>query len=126
MVDEEEDEGKVLLLSAITEIRDQKKSVSVICQSEVAEQHSEIPGLGNARTADGAKEAVATAAEAARDVDNNLVLCGVRLLGDQVGEKQWRKLDKWTRALWDCVRPNGVLVTVWSGGGGGEGEGNSG
>ena len=24
------------------------------------------------------------------------------------------------------MRPNGVLVTVWSGGGGGEGEGNSG
>ena len=47
--------------------------------------------------------------------------------GDQVGDKQWKKLDKWTRSLWDCVRPNGVLVTVWSGGGGGEGEeGNSG
>merc|ERR1719471_987384 len=125
-VDDEEEEGKVLLLSAITEIRDQKKTVSVICQSEVAEQHSEIPGLGDARTADGAKEAVAVAAEAAKDEENNLILCGVRLQGEQVGEKQWRKLDKWTRTLWDCVRPNGVLVTVWSGSGsgGGEGEGN--
>ena len=36
--------------------------------------------------------------------------------GDQVGAKQWKKLDKWTRTLWDRVRPNGVLVTVWSGG----------
>ena len=55
--------------------------MSVICKSEVAEQHSEIPGLGDARTADGAKEAVAVAAEAAKDEDNNMVLCGVRLQG---------------------------------------------
>ena len=55
--------------------------MSVICQSEVAEQHSEIPGLGDARTADGAKEAVAVAAEAAKDEENNMVLCGVRLQG---------------------------------------------
>ena len=25
-------------------------------------------------------------------------------------------MDKWTRTLWGKVRPNGVLVTVWSGG----------
>ena len=58
--------------------------MSVICQSEVAEQHSEIPGLGDARTADGAKETVAMAAEAAKDKDINLVLCGVRLQGSNL------------------------------------------
>ena len=59
----------------------QNKNVSVICQSDVAEQHSEIPGIGDARTAGNAKEAVAMAAEAAQDPDNNLVMCGVRLQG---------------------------------------------
>ena len=58
--------------------------MSVICQSEVAEQHSEIPGLGDARTADRAKEMVAMAAEAAKDKDINLVLCGVRLQGSNL------------------------------------------
>ena len=55
--------------------------MSVICQSDVAVQHSEIPGVGDARTAEGAKEAVAMAAEAAQDPDNNLVMCNVRLQG---------------------------------------------
>ena len=55
--------------------------MSVICQSDVAEQHSEIPGVGDARTAEKAKEAVAMAAEAAQDSNTNLVVCSVRLQG---------------------------------------------
>ena len=56
-------------------------AVSVVCQRDVAEQHSEIPGIGDARMAESAKEAVAISAQAAKDPNNHLAMCSVRLQG---------------------------------------------
>jgi hypothetical protein len=98
--------------------RDNNRKVSVICQDSLWSQYSDIPGLDDAQKAPTAKESVALACKSAADSATNLTVCNVRLDGgEELGRKQWKKLDKWTRQLWEKVGKNGLLITVWSGAG---------
>ncbi len=116
---------KALFVSAVREIRFQDRKVSVAVQSDIWEQHAEIPGISDAVTKrpQKAKEVVAAACTTAADAD--LTICSVRLACPEASlrRRQWKKLSVWTDRLWrKAVRDNGLLITVWSG----AGEGHNG
>ena len=110
------DKSESLMTSLSKTLSQHHKTVSVVCDQQLADKYEAFPGFKSALTSfhssDSNSEAVEAAAVSA--VEHNLTICHVGLQGEDL-ETNDKKIKKFTKKLFSHTSVNGMFLLLLAG-----------
>ena len=110
------DKSESLMTSLSKTLSQHDKTVSVVCDQQLADQYEAFPGFKSALTSfnSSASNAEAVEAAAVSAVEHNLTICHVGLQGGDL-ETNDKKIKKFTKKLFSHTSLNGMFLLLLAG-----------
>ena len=110
------DKSESLMTSLSKTLSQHDKTVSVVCDQQLADKYEAFPGFKSALTSfkSAASNSEAVEAAAVSAVEHNLTICHVGLQGED-RERDDKKIKKFTKKLFSHTSLNGMFIVLLAG-----------